>query len=672
MATRKYYRKTSKMGKIKKMILMAVLFVISFFVLAVFSLFALFVYYAKDLPRPEKFTETTPIQSTRIYDRTGKVLLYELYGEEKREIIPLSDMPDNLKNGLIAAEDAKFYSHHGLDFEAIVRSMITDIRMRKLAFGASTISQQLMRSAFLSREKTAQRKIREIILTIELERRYSKNQILEWYLNQVPFGPNIYGVQAAAKTYFNKDAKDLSLTESACLVAMVKSPSYLSPYGQHKEELLARKDYVLTRMAQENYLKAEQVETAKKEEIKFMESGQFIKAPHFVFYVQDYLFEKYGKDGLEKNGYKVYTTIDWDLQEQAEKIVEEGVKANRKSNAYNASLVSINPKTGEILAMVGSASWFENPYPEGCTSGKNCLFDPKVNVATYRIGRQPGSAFKPIAYATAFQKGFNDKTIVIDQQTDFGVYGGKHYIPQNYDGLFRGPVNLRQALGQSLNIPAVKVILYMAGIQETIENARKMGITTFGNTDSFGPAIVLGGGEVKLLDITSAYGVFATEGQRYTATPILKIEDNSGNIIEEGKKTSRRVLEPEVCRLVSDILSDNIARTPIFGANSQLYFENYQVAAKTGTTSDYKDGWTIGYTPSIVTGVWAGNNDNTPINRKTGAMISAPIWHQFMGYVLSKYPKEYFTKPAPTDSGRQIPGEGAPEATPDTQLIPVL
>jgi membrane peptidoglycan carboxypeptidase len=464
-------------------------------------------------------------------------------------------------------------------------------------------------------------------------------------------------VQSAAKSFFNKEAKDLTLAESAALVAMIQSPSYLSPYGQHKDELLKRKDYVLTRMAQEHYLEPEIAEATQKEELNFSPSLQSIKAPHFVFYVEDYLFEKYGKDALEKNGFKIYTTLDWEMQEKAEKIVAEGVKQNRYSNAYNASLVAIDPKTGEILAMVGSADWFGESYPKNCISGKNCLFDPKVNVATYKIGRQPGSAFKPFVYATAFEKGYNDQTVVVDEETDFGIFGGKHYIPQNYDEKFRGPVTLRQALAQSLNVPSVKVILQMSGIKESIETAKKMGITTLNRPDSdYGPSIVLGGGEVKLLDMVSAFGVFATEGLRYPATPILKIEDSEGKIIEENKKIPRRVLEPEVARLISDILSDNEARTPIFGANSQLYFPDYQVAVKTGTTTDYRDGWTIGYTPSISVGVWAGNNDNTPINKKSGAMIASPMWHRFMEYVLAKYPKENFTKPGTQEN----PGEGQP------------
>jgi len=614
--------------------------------LAVLGLFSLFIYYAKDLPRPEKFTEKSFVQSTKIFDRTGETVLYELYGEEKREIIPLSYVPNHLKQAIISAEDANFYSHFGIDFGGIFRAIRINLKLGEPIYGGSTISQQLIRSTFLTNEKTIKRKIREIILTLELERRYQKDQILEWYLNQVPFGPNIYGVEAASKTFFNKQTKDLSLNEAAVLAALVRSPSALYPYGENKDQLIVRKNYILDRMVQENYLNREEAGAAKKEEIKFTELFQSIKAPHFVFYVQDYLLNKYGKDYLEKGGLRVYTTLDWEMQQLAEKTVTNGVKTNKNYRAHNAAMVALDPKTGEILAMVGSADWFGKSEPEGCASGINCLFDPKVNVATYRIGRQPGSALKPFVYVTAFEKGYDDKYIVIDEETNFGTYAGKPYIPQNYDGLFRGPVNLRQALGQSLNVPSVKVLLYLAGLEDSIETAKKMGITTLTQPSSYyGPSIVLGGGEVKLIDMVSGYGVFATEGLRYPPVPILKITDANGNIIEENKKNPKRVLNQEAARLISDILSDNEARAPIFGSRSQLYFENEQVAVKTGTTGDFRDGWTIGYTPSIVVGVWAGNNDNTPMYGKPAAMISAPMWHQFMEKVLTKFPKENFVKP---------------------------
>lgn len=646
MPKRIYPRKIYKRSKKRRIVLWVFIFFFFCFLFLVSCFLFLFIYYAKDLPRPEKFTERAFIESTKIYDRTGKVLLYELYGEEKREVIPLSEMPEYLKQAFISAEDANFYSHFGIDFRGILRAIKINLKIGQPLYGGSTISQQLIRSTFFTTEKTLRRKIREIILTLELERRYSKDQILEWYLNQIPLGVNIYGVQAASKTYFNKPTKDISLAQAALLASLAKAPSYFSPYGGHKDELLVRKDYVLDRMVDEHYLTKKDAETAKKEELKFADVSQPIKAPHFVFYVEEYLFENYGKNFLEEEGLKVYTTLDWHLQEVAEKAVAEGAKRNRVYGGYNASLVAIDPKTGEILAMVGSADWFGKPYPEGCESTPevDCLFDPYVNVATYKIGRQPGSAFKPFVYATAFQKGYDDKYIVVDEKTDFGIWGDKHYIPENYDGKFRGPVTLRQALAQSLNVPSVNVLLNLAGLPESIETAKKCGITTLNKPSSFyGPSIVLGGGEVKLLDMVSAYGVFAAEGSRIPPVSILKIEDSKGNVIEENKKTPKRVLEIEVARLINDVLSDNESRIPIFGANSAMYFKDYQVAAKTGTTGDYRDGWIIGYTPSIVAGVWVGNNDNTPMNKEPGVVLAGPIWRTFMNEVLLKFPKENFT-----------------------------
>jgi len=648
MAERKFYRKTYKKNKKKKIAFWILVVLGSCFLLFVLCSLGLFIYYAKDLPRPEKFTERAFIESTKIYDRTGETVLYELYGEEKREIISLNDMPEHLKQAVISTEDARFFSHHGIDFWGILRSIKINLGLGKATYGGSTISQQLIRSTFLTLEKSVKRKIREIILTIELERRYSKDQILEWYLNQIPLGINIYGVEAAAQTYFNKPAKELTLAESAILAASIKAPSYYSPFGNHLDELLGRKDYVLDRMAQEGYIIQEQADEAKQVELEFSKVAQTIKAPHFVFYVEEYLFENYGKNFLEEGGYKVYTTLSWELQQAAEKAIEENVERNKKYNAHNAALVAIDPKTGEILAMVGSADWFGESYPEGCdlTPEVDCLFDPDVNVATYRIGRQPGSAFKPFVYVTAFQNGYDDEYIVIDEKTNFGVWGGEEYIPHNYDGLFRGPVTLRQALGQSLNVPSVKVLVDLAGIQESINTAKKCGITTLKESASFyGPALVLGGGEVRLLDMVSAYGVFAAEGKRYPPISILRIEDSEGNIIEQKKKTPKRVLEEEAVRLLNDILSDNEARAPMFGYNSSLYFPNYQVAAKTGTTNNYKDAWTIGYTPNIAVGVWAGNNNNAEMAKKPSITIAGPIWRAFMIEALSKFPNESFTPP---------------------------
>jgi len=650
MAERKFnkevYKKNAKKAVLFKILGIGLLGLI----LAALAVGGVFVWYAKDLPRPEKFTEREFVESTKIYDRTGETLLYEMYGEERREIVSLSDMNDYVKKAVIATEDANFYSHNGIDFTGILRAFKLDLKNRTLTYGGSTISQQLIRSTFLSLDKSISRKTKEIILTLELENKYSKEQILEWYLNQIPLGVNIYGVQSAAKTYFQKDAKDLTLAESACLAALIKGPSYYSPFGSHIDALLGRKDYVLDRMVQEKYITREEADEVKSQELVFSTASRTIKAPHFVLYVQQYLLERYGETLLREGGFKVYTTLDWELQQEAEKAVELGIERNKSYNAHNMALVSINPKTGEILSMVGSANWFGKPYPEGCTSGYNCMFDPKLNVATYGAGRQPGSSFKPFAYVTAFSKGYDSEDIVVDEPTNFGRWGDEDYVPQNYDGLYRGPITLRSALAQSLNIPAVKVLLDFAGLEDTLNTARSLGLTTLNQSTSFyGPAIVLGGGEVRLLDMVSAYGVFATEGLKTPPVSILRIEDSGKNIIEENKKTPKRVLEKEPAQILNSILSDNEARKPMFGANSNMYIEGYQVAAKTGTTNNYRDSWIIGYTPSIVTGVWAGNNDNTKMSNKPAVTVGGYTWKIFMQKALPYFPKEEFTSPPPKE-----------------------
>jgi len=642
MPERKFYRKIFQ-GKRDAgrffFVLRALCF--GFLILTFFSLLV-FVFYAKDLPRPEKFTERQLFQSAKIYDRTGKVLLYEIYGEEKRTWASLDAMPEFLKQAVIASEDANFYHHFGIDFMGVFRSILINLRLKKPVYGGSTIPQQLIRSTFFSTEKTLSRKTREIILALELDRRYSKDQILEWYLNQIPFGQNAYGAEAASQTYFQKSVSEISLAEAATLAALIQAPSYLSPYGENKNELLARKNRILDRMAQEGYLTKSATEEAKKTEVIFAQILQPIKAPHFVLWVKDYMETKYGEDFLKENGLKVYTSLDWDLQEWAEKVVRERGEVNKGYHAYNAALAAINPKTGEILAMVGSRDWYAtSSYPTGCTPGENCLFDPHPNVALR--GRQPGSAFKPFVYVTAFKNGYDDKYIVIDEETNFGIWGGEPYIPRNYDGRFRGPVTLRQALAQSLNVPSVKVLNNLAGLEDSIQTAKDFGITTLTQPPSFyGLSIVLGGGEVKLLDMVSAYGVFATGGLSVPPVSILKIEDSRGNIIEENKKTPKRVLDSEPIKIINSILSDNEARAPIFGLNSPMHFKDYQVAAKTGTTQDYRDGWIIGYTPSIVAGVWAGNNDNSSMSNEPGIVMAGPIWREFMNKALLKFPKENF------------------------------
>jgi penicillin-binding protein 1C len=664
--------KTKKHSKVyaKKKRKLSVFFKLSFGLLFLFIFLgiSIFIYYAKDLPRPDSFLEKKVFQAAKIYDRTGEVLLYTAHGEEKREIISLEEMSDYVKQAVIAAEDENFYQHRGVDIKGILRSTLANLELKRLAQGGSTITQQLIRSSFLTREKTLERKIKEIALSLELERKYSKEEILEWYLNQVPFGSNTYGVQAASQTFFKKDCKDLTLAEAAILASLVQAPSLLSPYGENQNLLSARKDHVLTKMASLGFVGEEEAQEAKEETIEFEKITSPIKAPHFSLYVRDYLVKKYGNEFLSQKGLKIYTSLDWDLQKEAEEIVRRGVEANKTYNSHNASLVAIDPNSGEILAMVGSADWFADSYPEGCISGKNCSFEPQFNIAIGTInnpGRQPGSAFKPFAYVTAFNKGFTSETVLWDVKTEFNLYcspnadqtkdkyGLDCYSPGNYDGRFRGIITMRNSLAQSINVTSVKT-LYLAGIEETISLAKEMGITTLKDSSYYGLALVLGGGEVKLLDMVSAYGVFATEGLTIPPVSIVKIEDLEGNIIEENRKTSKRILEAEPCRVLNDVLSDNEARTPVFGSRSTLHFENYQVAVKTGTTQGYRDAWTVGYTPSIVVGVWAGNNDNSPTAQKPGLVLAAPIWHEFMNIALAKFPKKDFNEPKEIDTDKPV------------------
>jgi 1A family penicillin-binding protein len=645
MPKRRFYRKIyQKRGKRNKLIFVLKLLVFCF-LFSVFSLFSLFIFYARDLPRPEKFTEKELAQSTKIFDRSGEILLYEIYGEEKRSWVPLEKIPDHLIKAVIATEDAHFYHHPGVDFRGIIRAVLSDLKIQKFQYGGSTIPQQLVRSTFLSLKKTVERKTKEVILTLELERRYSKDQILEWYLNQIPFGRNTYGVEAASYVYFQKSVSGLSLAESSILAALIRAPSYYSAEG-NLNELLMRKNYVLDRVVTKGFITKEEGEMAKKEEINFVKVTNPIKAPHFVMYVRNYLIKKYGEEELKRKGFRVYTTLDWELQEWAEKVVKEGAEKNRQYGVYNASLVAISPKTGEVLSLVGSADWYAtSSEPKGCQA--NCKFEPKFDVAI--LGeRQPGSAFKPFVYGQAFEKGYTPETILWDVETNFGDFAGKPYIPQNYDNKSRGPVNLRNALAQSINVPSVKV-LYLAGVKDSIELAKRMGITTLNKPEGwYGLSLVLGGGEVKLLDMVSAYGAFATEGLKLEPVFISKIIDAEGKIIEENKRTPERILEKEIARLINDILSDNEARAPLYGPRSSLYFENAKVAAKTGTTQNYRDAWTIGYTPSIVAGVWAGNNDHSEPKTKTPSIIKAGhIWKKFMEKTILKYSGEDFTPPKP-------------------------
>ncbi len=623
-------------------------------------LVVIFLYYASQVPDPSAIAARRVSESTKIYDRTGEVILYDIHGEEKRTIIPWEQIPQTVKDATLAAEDSDFYTHGGIDFSGILRALYKDLRNLDTSQGGSTITQQLIKKALLGDEKTIARKIKEAVLSVQIERKFSKDEIFWMYLNQIPYGSNAYGIEAAAQTFFDKAAKDLNVTEAALLAALPNAPSYYSPYGTNNNlsRAIDRRNLILSRMKGIGMLTQEEYDEAIEEvpEIKPLDSN--IYAPHFVIMVREYLINKYGEDMVQNGGLRVFTTLDSELQQIAEDTVEKYAEVNtERYKANNASLVAANPKTGHILALVGSKDYFGKSEPEGCIPGKTCKFDGNFNVAT--ANRQPGSSFKPFAYTAVFERGFTDSTIIFDLPTEFNPEcsslanqtkdpsGFDCYNPQNYDDRFRGPVTMRQALSQSLNVPSVKT-LYLAGIEETINLAHKVGITTLNDRSRYGLSLVLGGGEVRLVDMVAAYGVLANDGIRVPQTFIQKIVTGDGTVLEKHEIEEDRVLDAQIARLVSDVLSDNNARGPVFGYNSSLFFSDRQVAAKTGTTQENRDGWLLGYTPSLAVGVWTGNNNNESMTRQ-GAGLSAagPMWHEFIALALADTPPEQFIKPDP-------------------------
>lgn len=612
-----------------------------------------FIYLASTLPDPDSIATRRVTQSTKIYDRTGNVLLYDIHGEERRTIIPWEEIPLSARLAVLAAEDDNFYNHGGIDIKGIIRAVSKDVRHLDFSEGGSTITQQLIKKALFTDEKLVSRKIREILLALEVENRFSKDEILWMYLNQIPYGSNLYGIEAASRAYFAKSAPDLTLAESAILAAMVRAPSYYSPYGTHIPELMARKDFLLNRMYELGYITEEEKTAAIAQEVTFSQVRSNILAPHFVFMVREYLVDKYGEDMVENGGLKIITTLDAELQELAEQSVTKYSNINKKRyRANNAAMVAIDPNNGDLLVLVGSSDYFDIEN-EG-----------NFNVAT--ASRQPGSSFKPFAYATLLQKGYPDSTILFDVKTEFNPncsptavqvrdqYGANCYNPQNYDGTFRGPVTVRQALSQSLNIPAVKT-LYLAGVQDTITLAEKMGISTLQNRERFGLALVLGGAEVKLVDMVSAYGVFANDGIRNNWSFIQSVESSSGRILEKKESSPKRALDAKTARMINNILSDNNARAPVFGYSNSLYIPGKEVAAKTGTTQENRDAWVVGYSPSLAVGVWVGNNNNQSMSA-AGAGISAsgPMWNEFMSKALNIKGSPRFINPDPVASSKPM------------------
>lgn len=594
-----------------------------------------------NLPNLGNFEERQVVQSTKIYDRTGEIVLFDVFKDIKRTVVQLENISPNLINATIAVEDKDFYKHNGIQISSILRAVAKNLSDGNLlgGQGGSTITQQVIKNALLTREKKISRKIKEWVLAPRLESVLSKDEILEVYLNEIPYGGSVYGIQEASLRFFGKNATDLSVAESAYLAALPQAPTYFSPYGNNIEELEKRKNFVLDQMVEIKYITKEEAEQAKQEEVSFQKQEDYgIKAPHFVMYIIEQLEKEYGRDVVENGGLKVITTLDYELQEKAEEVAKKyALENSMKFDAENAAIVAVS-KEGEILTMVGSRDYFDEEI------------DGNFNITT--ASRQPGSSIKPIIYSEAFNKGFRPETVVFDLDTEFSATcssGGNCYRPVNYDGIFRGPMSLREALAQSVNIPAVKTF-YLAGLEDSLQLAKNMGLETLGNIKQYGLTLVLGGGEVTPLDMATAYSVFAAEGIKYDRKSILKIESSSGEVLLENKVEERfktRVLPEQTARLISDVLSDNSARTPAFGSNSFLNINN--VAVKTGTTNDYRDAWIVGYSSDISVAAWAGNNDNRSMEKKVAGFIVAPMWNEFMNFALEKTNNSGFTPPSPID-----------------------
>jgi len=612
-------QKSRRLVKYAKILFLGivVLFVASFIIIPLF---------ASTLPSPDKIVRSEGF-STKILDRNGEVL-YDIFSQQRRTPVTFDEIPLFLKQATIAVEDKNFYKHQGFDPLGLLRGL-SKIVTQGRAQGGSTLTQQLVKNALLTSERSIFRKIKEFLLAVQIEKKYTKDEILLMYLNEIPYGGTAYGVEAASEIYFGKKVSDLNLIESAVIAGIPQRPSYYSPFSSTPEAYIDRATQVLRRMEEDGYITKEQKEEAivQLPNIEFQSQSAFFKAPHFVQYVQKILEERYGENVVETGGLKVTTTLDWELQEKMQDIVKEEISKVEGQKITNGASVAINSETGEILAMVGSKD-FNDPN-----------YDGQVNV-TMSL-RQPGSAIKPITYVTAFKEGYTPATMIMDVPTTFpGGEGQPDYNPVNYDGKYRGPMQLRYALGNSINVVAVKT-LALVGIKDTLQTAYDLGITTLEPTKDtlsrVGLSLTLGGGEVRLLELTSAYSAFTNKGYKVEPVSILKVEDSNGKILEEVEpKKGKRVLSEEQAYLIASILSDNGARSEIFGTNSLLNVSGRTLAVKTGTTNDKRDNWTVGGNSQIMIGVWVGNNDNSPmLSVASGISGASPIWRRSILEALS-------------------------------------
>ncbi len=584
---------------------------------------ALYVFILRDLPSPAILGNSSYPQSTQIFDRND-VLLYTIYGDRNQTFVPLSQIPVNLQKATIAIEDKDFYIHGAIDLRGIARAAVSTLFYNQVQ-GGSTLTQQLVKNSLLTQERTLTRKAKEVLLAFATEIVYPKNRILEMYLNQSPYGGTAWGVEAASQSYFNKHVSELTLSESAFMAGLPESPTTYSPFGAHPELAKTRQELVLQKMYEQKYITKKERDDAIAQQLKFQKVSDVIKAPHFVLYIKELLGKKYGVDVVEQGGLKVKTTLDISVQTFAQDAVATEVAKLKRGHVTNGAALVTIPGTGEILAMVGSYDYFDTEN------------DGNVNLTT--AYRQPGSSIKPINYALGLIHGYTAATPFIDQPICFPNPGQAPYCPKNYDGRWHGVVQMRQALGNSYNIPAVKM-LKLNGVQSMVDTAQLMGLSTIKDADRYGLSLTLGGGEVTMMDMATAFGVFANQGYRIDLHPILKITNSKGKVLEEYTPPlspifGKKVLPPNVTFIMSHMLSDNDARQPSFGPTSELRLTNKFVSVKTGTTNDFRDNWTIGYTPQYLVTAWVGNNDNTPMGSvASGVTGAAPIWNEIMSHLL--------------------------------------
>lgn len=587
--------------------------------------------WLKALPNPHLLSRRDLEVTTKIFDRNG-TLLYEMYADQNRTPLPLSEIPKSVKDATIAIEDRDFYYHGGVSIRGITRAL-KEIIFNNHIQGGSTITQQLIKSALLTPEITITRKIKEVVLAFWAERLYTKDQILEMYLNQVPYGGTAWGIEAASQTYFGKSVKDVTLAEAALLAGLPAAPSEYSPFGEHPEEAITRQHEVLKSMLETRVITREEVNQALSEPLAFTQPQTAIRAPHFVMFVRDLLEKRYGARLVEQGGLRITTSLDYTLQEKVQEIVKNSVDALASLRVGNGAAMVTNPKTGEILAMVGSKDYFD--------------IQDQGNVNVTIALRQPGSSIKVVNYSAALENGFTAASVIDDSPIAFAVAGGPTYAPVNYDGKYHGPTPIRYALANSYNIPAVKV-LSKIGVGTMLAKGALMGITTWQDTNRYGLSLTLGGGDVTLYDMMQVYGTLANMGQRIDLNPILEVTDYTGHVYEKDDVSEPvQAVKPQVAWILGNILSDNTARSTAFGPNSSLVIPGKTVSVKTGTTDSKRDNWTFGYTPSYVVGVWVGNNDNSPMDPvlTSGITGAAPIWHDIMGELLKNKADETLPKP---------------------------